>query len=193
MKVVCLLGSPRSGGNSAAIARRFCAVAERLGAEVSTFALNELDYRGCQACMACKTKRDSCILEDDLTPVLESVREADLLLMASPVYFGEISSQLKTFVDRTYSYFVPDFHTNPHPSRLSGGKKVVFVLTQGQSDETRFADIYPKYEYFFVERFRFAESHLIRACGVRGAGEAEGRPEVLKLAEETALRLCRAD
>ena len=117
MKIVSLLGSPRPNGNSARIAARFCTAAENLGAEVKTFALNKLNYRGCQACMACKTKLDRCILEDDLTPVLDAVRETDLLLLASPVYYGDLSSQLKGFIDRTYSYFVPDFHTNPKPSR----------------------------------------------------------------------------
>ncbi|MGA3118280.1 MAG: NAD(P)H-dependent oxidoreductase [Syntrophobacteraceae bacterium] len=48
MKVVCLLGSPRAKGNSAAIANRFCTTAEKLGAEVQAFALNKLEYRGCQ-------------------------------------------------------------------------------------------------------------------------------------------------
>ena len=63
--------------------------------------------------MACKTKLDRCILEDDLTRVLDAVREADVLLLASPVYYGDLSSQMKSFIDRTYSYFVPDFHTIP--------------------------------------------------------------------------------
>ncbi len=56
MKIVCLLGSPRPKGNSTAMAARFCETAEGLGAEVTTFALNKLKYRGCQACMTCKTK-----------------------------------------------------------------------------------------------------------------------------------------
>ena len=65
MKIVCLLGSPRPKGNSAAIAARFCEAAEGLGAEVTTFALNKLKYRGCQACMTCKTKLDKCVLKED--------------------------------------------------------------------------------------------------------------------------------
>ncbi|MGO8942464.1 MAG: NAD(P)H-dependent oxidoreductase, partial [Syntrophobacteraceae bacterium] len=56
MNIVCLLGSPREKGNSAAIANRFCSTAQGLGAEVKTFTLNNLKYRGCQGCMACKTK-----------------------------------------------------------------------------------------------------------------------------------------
>lgn len=190
MKIVSVLGSPRKNSNSSAIAERFCATARGLGAEIRTFTLNDLEYRGCQACMACKTKLEWCVLEDELTEVLEAVREADVLLLASPVYYGDVSSQLKSFIDRTYSYFVPDFHTNPNPCRLAPGKKLVFVLTQGHPDESKFADIFSKYDYFFRERYSFVESHLIRVCGVRDPGEIESRPDALISAEKIAGILC---
>jgi len=189
MKIVCLLGSPREKGNSVTIANRFCDTAERLGAKVQTFALNKLEYQGCQACMACKTKLDRCVLEDGLTEVLEAVGETDILVLASPTYFGDLSSQLKGFIDRSYSYLPPDYITNPGPSRLSPGKKLVFILTQGNPDQERFADIFERYDYFF-KWYGFAESHLIRACGVREAGAVEAREDVMKLAETTAEKLC---
>ncbi len=61
MKIICLLGSPRPKGNSAAMASKFCETAKGLGAEVTTFALNKLKYRGCQACMTCKTKLENSL------------------------------------------------------------------------------------------------------------------------------------
>jgi multimeric flavodoxin WrbA len=189
MKIACLLGSPRTKGNSATIAKHFCEAAEGLGAQVRTFALNKLQYRGCQACMACKTKLDKCILEDGLAEVLEAVRESDVLVMASPVYYGEVSSQLKGFIDRSYSYLAPDYLTNPKPSRLSEGKKLVLVLTQGNPDQERFAGIFERYDYFF-KWYGFTESYLIRACGVREAGEVAAREDVMKLAETTAEKIC---
>jgi len=190
MKVVCLLGSPRGKGNSSTIAGRFCETAQGLGAELKTYALNELDYRGCQGCMLCKTELDRCAVEDDLTEVLDAIRETDVLVIASPVYFWDISGQLKCFLDRTFSYLVPNFMTNPEPSRLSHGKKLVLILTQGNPDETKFTDIYPKFEYFF-SRFGFDDRHLIRACGVREPGEVEDREDVMRLADEMAATLCR--
>jgi len=190
MKIVCLLGSPREKGNSAAIAKRFCETAERLGAEIQTFALNKLEYRGCQGCMACKTKLDRCILEDDLTDVLEAVRETDVLVLASSVYYGDLSSQLKGFIDRSYSYLASDYLTNPQPCRLAAGKKLVFIVTQGNPDQERFADIFERYDYFF-KWYGFTESHLIRACGVREAGAVLANQDVMKLAETTAVKICR--
>jgi multimeric flavodoxin WrbA len=187
-RIVCVLGSPRLQGNSAAIAKRFCEEAEKLGASVETFVLNKLSYRGCQGCMACKTKLDRCVLKDDLTQVLDAVREADVLVMASPVYYGDVSSQLKAFIDRTFSYLVPDFATNPNPSRLKPGKKLVFVLAQAQPDEKLFSDIYPRYESFF-KWYGFDGSHLIRCAGVQAPGEAEKRADVMAQAAEVARAL----
>jgi multimeric flavodoxin WrbA len=139
--------------------------------------------------MACKTKLDRCVLEDDLTEVLEAVRETDVLVLASPVYFGDLSSQLKGFIDRSYSYLASDYLTNPKPYRLSEGKKLVFILTQGNSDQEMFADIFKRYDFFF-KWYGFAESRLIRACGVREAGEVAAREDVMKLAETTAEKIC---
>jgi multimeric flavodoxin WrbA len=122
MKIVCLLGSPRTNGNSSILASRFLATAAGLGAETRAFELNRLTYRCCQGCYACKTTLDSCIVQDDLTAVLEAVRAADVVVLATPVYYGDISGQLKCFIDRTFSYLVPDYVTNPNPSRLPPGK-----------------------------------------------------------------------
>ena len=189
MKVVCLLGSPREKGNSATIANRFCAAANRLGAQVETFALNRLEYRGCQGCMACKTKLDRCILQDELTTVLEAVRGTDVLVLATPIYYWDVTSQLKSFMDRTFSYLVPDFLTNPNRSRLAPGKRLVFIQVQGNPDTSMFTDVFPKFDYFF-KGYGFSETHLIRACGVRESGEIETHEDVLSFAEATAEKVC---
>ncbi|RLC07708.1 MAG: flavodoxin family protein [Deltaproteobacteria bacterium] len=183
MKTVCLLGSPRVRGNSAVLATRYCETAEKLGSEIQTFTLNKLSYRGCQACMTCKTKLDKCVLEDDLTHVLDAIREADVLVITTPVYFGEVSGQFKGFIDRTFSYLAAD-----HSSRLSPGKKLVFIQTQAEADQSKFADIFPRYESAF-KWYGFAETYLVRACGVYDKGEAEAREDLMRLAEETAEKV----
>lgn len=187
MKIVTLLGSPRSQGNSNAIARRFQETAANLGAEIRTFELNRLTYRGCQGCYACKKSLDHCILNDDLTEVLTAVTEADLVVLASPVYYGDVTAQLKGFIDRTYSYLKPDYLTNLTPSRLTP-KKLLFVLTQGHPDEALFADIFPRYDGF-LKWLGFTENHLLRLCGV-GPLTVDAVPEaILTQAEELASQL----
>ena len=188
MKITCVIASPRRKGNSVVLAKHLCDTAANLGAEVQTFFLNELQYRGCQACMACKTKLDKCALQDDLTEALESVRESDVLVMATPVYLWDVTSLLRSFIERTYSFFVSDFQTNPKPSRLSPGKKLVFIQTQGQPDEKLFADLFPRIEPVF-KRYGFTETHLIRGLGVRKLGEVATKEATMKLAEETAKKI----
>jgi multimeric flavodoxin WrbA len=187
MKIVTLLGSPRPASNSSAIANRFTETAAGLGAEIRTFEMNRLSYRGCQGCYVCKTRLDHCVLEDDLSVVLAAVQAADVVVLASPVYYGDITAQLKGFMDRTFSYLVPDYRTNPNPSRLTP-KKLVFVLTQGQPDESIFADIFPRYS-MFLQWMGFSEVNLIRACGIGPGGVDAPTDEALRQAEETARRL----
>ena len=186
MKIVSLLGSPRPGGTSATIANHFTKTAESLGAQIRTFELNRLSYRGCQACYACKTGLDRCVLTDDLSGVLAAVQEADVVVLASPVYYGDITSQLKGFIDRTFSYLVPDYHSNPQPSRL-GQKKLIIVLTQGNPDRATFSDVFPRYE-MFLKWQGFTDVRLVRACGV-GPGRDEVPEAVLLEAEETVRQL----
>ena len=189
MKITCLLGSPRKGANSSIIAERFRTTAQALGAEVRTFTLNDLNFRGCQGCMLCKTKLDRCALKDELTEVLEAVRETDVLVLASPVYYWDVSAQMKAFLDRTFSFLVPDFKTSPRPSRLEPGKKLVFILAQNNPDKKSFDNIFQKFDYFF-RAHGFTDTRLIRAFGVSAPGEVETHEDVMGLAEKTAKEIC---
>ncbi len=188
MKVTCVIGSPRPKGNTAAVANRFCDTAEKSGASVRRYSLNTLNFKGCQGCMGCKTKSDKCVLHDDLAEVLEDVREGDVLVMATPIYLWDVTSTLRAFIERTYSYFVPNFPTAANPSRLSPGKKLVFIQTQGQPGENMFADIFSRIEPIF-KRYGFTETHLVRVLGVRQPGEAEAKGEPMRQVEELAKKI----
>ena len=186
MKIVAVLGSPRPQGNSSTLARAFLKAAGERGAEVTEYFLNQMDFQGCQGCQgcgACKTRRDTCILEDDLTPVLQAVRDADVLVLASPVYFGDISGQLKCFFDRTYSYANPDFST-----RMPPGKTAIMVLAQANPDPDNFNDIFPRYERW-LKIFGCAPVHLLRVTGVREPGEVVSQTAALNAAAALAREL----
>ncbi len=186
MNIVAIYGSPRKKGNSAVLTHRFLEKVGELGAESRSYFLNTMTFKGCQACMGCKTKKDHCIVKDDLADVLEAVRASDVLVLATPVYFGDVSAQVKAFIDRTFSYLVPDFITNPEPSRLKPGKRLVFIQAQAQPDPNLYGDIYPKYEGFF-KPMGFRKNILIRACGVDEAGEVAGNPALMAEADAAAV------
>lgn len=188
MKIIALLGSPRLEGNSATITKRFLAAAEALGASTQSVALNTLSYRGCQACYACKTGSEACVLNDDLRDVLAAVSEADILVLATPVYYGDVTGQLKNYIDRTFSYLTPDYRTSSTPSRLTPGKKLVFIQTQGQPDAGIFGDIFPRYEKFLKWQ-GFNEAHLLRVCGVSAPDDVLSHDDLLQQADQTAALL----
>lgn len=186
MKIIAVLGSPQPRGNTAGLARAFLAAAREQGAEVQDYLVNQLNFKGCQGCRVCKTKSDACALEDDLTPVLKAIKEADILVLASPVYFGDLSGQFKCFLDRTFSYLNPDFS-----SRLPGGKHAVLVLAQGNPDPDKFADIFPRYEQW-LKLYGFETVHLLRAVGVREPGDIAAQPDLLSQAAGLARKLAGA-
>ncbi len=186
MKISCLLGSPRQNSNSAAIADRFNKIAESKGARVETVALNQLNYRGCQGCMACKTTSDKCVLKDDLANVLESLKSADVVVMAMPVYCSDVPGQFKCFLDRTFSYMKPNYMNESYPSRIPPGKKLVFIITQGAPVENMFAEIPQKYAAFLKFSMGIGDTHIIRAIGVGGGGAVGVPDQYLQKAEEIA-------
>lgn len=188
MKIVCLLGSPRKTGNSATVAARLMARAAALGAETETIWLNGLQYRGCQACYACKNGSESCVVKDDLTPVLEAVRTADAVVLASPVYYGDVSAQLKAFIDRTFCYLKPEYYARPDCSRLEPGKGVAMVLIQGHPDENSFADVFPRYDFFF-NWYGYRAGHLIRGLGISERSDVTKRDYLMEGADAVAEKL----
>ncbi len=180
MKILALLSSPRVHSNSTFLAETFLEACRAQGAEVETYHLNKMSYQGCQACMGCKTKAEACILEDDMTPVYEAIRSADVLVFASPVYFGDFSGQLKLALDRFYAYLTPDF-----ASRLPAGKQWVLFLAQADPNATQFADIFERFDVF-MKWLGFSPNHLLRGCGLMGPGEVASRAELLAQAKELA-------
>ena len=188
MKVVCLLGSPRVRGNSEQLAEEIMIPLQEKGAEIKSYHLNKLTYKGCQACMACKTKQDTCILKDELTEVMNEVKEAEVLILASPVYYGDVTGQMKCFIDRTFEYLVPDYITAEVPCRLPAGKRCAIVLVQGAPNEAQFSDVFPRYKGF-LDWYGFSEVDEVRACGVHAKGSVKENEDVLKRAKTVGKAL----
>jgi multimeric flavodoxin WrbA len=183
MKIVAVLGSPRPKGNTALMTEAFLEVARERGADTEVYLLNQMKIKGCQGCGKCKSESQVCVVEDDLKPVYEAIRGADMLVLASPVYFGDLSAQLKCFWDRTYAWVNPDFST-----RLAPGKEAVMLLAQANPAAEMFDDIHPRYERW-LKMFGFAGNHVVRAVGVREMGEVKAKAEVLRRVQELAMEL----
>lgn len=106
MKTIIIIdGGPRKNMNTAKLLQRFDEGARSVGSdiEVKTVRLYDFDYKGCMSCMVCKLKGKAsniCRFKDALTPVLEQIAQADGLVLGSPIYFGEVTGQMRAFLER---------------------------------------------------------------------------------------------
>lgn len=98
--VLIISASPRKGGNSDTLCDQFAKGAKEAGNEVEKLRLSELHIEYCSACYACK-KVGHCVKQDDMEYVLDKMRAADVIVLATPVYFYTMNAQLKTLIDRT--------------------------------------------------------------------------------------------
>ncbi|MDD4875752.1 MAG: flavodoxin family protein [Dehalococcoidales bacterium] len=99
MKAVAIIGSPREGGNTEILSRHTLKAIESEGLETEIIRLAGLDIHPCNACMVCR-QEERCPINDDLFPIYTKMKEAEAVILASPVYFGSVTAQLKAFMDR---------------------------------------------------------------------------------------------
>ena len=104
-KIVIIDGGPRKNFNTASMLQKFADGASSVSndIEVKTVRLYGMDYKGCMSCMGCKIKGKAsnvCKFKDPLTPVLEEIAGADGLVLGSPIYFGDVTGQMRTFLER---------------------------------------------------------------------------------------------
>ena len=98
-KVVIISASPRKGGNSDTLCEEFRRGCEEAGNQVVKISLRDKQINFCKACYYCK-KAGECIQKDDIPAILQQMTEADVIVLATPVYFYTMNGQLKTLIDR---------------------------------------------------------------------------------------------
>jgi multimeric flavodoxin WrbA len=131
MKVVAIQGSPRRGGNTEIVLEAVLAgLADATQPNLTMIRAAEKGIAGCRECFACQSVPDApgCANHDDMVGVYEAVMEADLVILASPVFCWGFTSQLKRVLDRLYACF--KFDKTP-PRCLLAGKKLALVVTSG--------------------------------------------------------------
>ncbi|CDX04441.1 NADPH-dependent FMN reductase [Desulfitobacterium sp. LBE] len=106
MKVIAVNGGPRKQWNTATLLHKALEGAQSVGAETDLFHLYDLNYKGCISCFGCKRKNSSrighCVLKDELTPLLKEVLKCDALLLGSPIYFGNVTGEMRSFLERLF-------------------------------------------------------------------------------------------
>ncbi|MHB8065378.1 MAG: flavodoxin family protein [Ruminiclostridium sp.] len=101
--IVVLSGSPRKGATTDRLVDAFVEGTESAGNTVSCFRVADMKIGGCQGCGHCFEEQGVCIQKDDMLPILNALRKADVLVLASPIYYFGVTAQLKLVIDRTYA------------------------------------------------------------------------------------------
>lgn len=98
-RIVILNGSPRRNGNTSALVKRFTEGAENAGHEVKEFFLDRMEIHGCKGCFGGHSSRECpCVQKDDMAQIYPAVRECDVVVLASPLYYWNMSGQLRMAV-----------------------------------------------------------------------------------------------
>lgn len=106
MEIIAISGSARKNGNTATMLKNYLEGASSVSKKINTRMINlyDLQYTGCIGCLGCKAKKSNnygkCIVKDDIYDLLREVTMADAVVFGSPIYFGEITGQLRSFLER---------------------------------------------------------------------------------------------
>lgn len=104
-KVLILAGSPRINGNSSALCDEFARGAVEAGHTVERIDIAKKNVKGCLGCNGCYRNEGICVQKDDMEEIREKMLQADVIVLASPIYFYSMSAQLKAVIDRTYAFY----------------------------------------------------------------------------------------
>lgn len=126
-KVVALMGSPRKNGNTSNLIKEIIRGAEKSGAETKVFNLIDMNIKPCQACYYCR-KHESCSIKDDMQELYESIKDADAIIIGSPIYMFQVTGQMKQLMDRLYPLLSGE---NGIYQLRYGRKKTVAVYSHG--------------------------------------------------------------
>jgi multimeric flavodoxin WrbA len=128
VKVLGINGSPRIGGNTDILLDKVLEGAESKNAETEKIILNKLKFVPCQECEGMKDDGE-CIIHDDMHELYKKIKEADALVLASPVFFGSLSAQTKMMIDRFQCVWRLKYMLNGDTGYKK--KKAVFISVEG--------------------------------------------------------------
>jgi len=167
--IVVLSGSPRKEGNTEMLAAAFVDGAKSANKNVVAFRTADMQISGCKACEHCFTEKGVCVQKDDMLPILEALKTADALVLASPVYYFDMTAQLKLAIDRTFALL--NIQT---PIR-----KTAFLLTCGDQTEEAAEGAVVTYKSICAYS-KWEDAGVIIATGLHKPGEIAGRAELEK-------------
>ena len=150
MEALAINGSPRKKWNTAQMLESALKGAADAGAQTEMVHLYDYTYKGCTSCFECKRKGGKsygkCAMQDALTEVLAKALRAEILILGSPIYFGDVSGEIRSFFERLV--FPLTSYDREIPSLFTGSKKTAVIYTMNVADDS----VYRPFQQMSLER-----------------------------------------
>ena len=177
MNILILSGSPRKGGNTELLVEAFVKGASQKH-HVEVVSVHDYKVNPCMGCNACfKSESNSCVQKDDMPLIYKKMAMADMLVIASPVYFYGLSAQLKAVIDRFHNPIRDTFHI----------KKTALLLVGAASLPELFDGILAQYR-LCLNFFKLEDAGRVLVRGVKDKGDIQNT-EAIQKANELGLNI----
>lgn len=181
--ILILNGSPRVKGNTATLVSAFAEGAEAAGHTVSRFDLGTMDIHGCRGCCGGgKSVAHPCVQRDGMDQIYPGYMAADVVVLASPMYYWSITGQLKCAFDRLFAVAELD------PNYANPIKDAVLLMAAEGDTEENFAPVRAYYETL-LRHMSWRDAGIVYAGGNFHAGDIQGKPEQIEQARRLGERL----
>lgn len=168
--IVILNGSPRKNGNTSVLVKKFTEGAESVGNTVTEFFLDRMDIHGCKGCFGGHSSKECpCVQKDDMTKIYTAVRDCDVIVLASPLYYWNMSGQLRTTVDRLFALEEGDGNL----LRGHGRACALLMAAEGHG----FEDVLLYYEHL-MDHLKWKNLGHVLAGGNGDIGDIADKPEL---------------
>lgn len=172
-KVLIISTSLRGGSNSELLAKECEKGAREAGHEVELISLKGKDIRFCIGCLSCQ-KTGHCVLKDDVADIMAKVREAEVIIYATPIYYYEMSGQMKTLLDRLNPLYSTDYKF----------KEIYMIATAAEDEADTFDKAYNGLQGWVDCFEKAALKGIVTGGGIDAANEAVRHTGVLQKAYE---------
>lgn len=184
MNILAINGSPNRRGHGAKILEVMLKTAAEAGCKTELIHIYDKRISGCAACDHCKRSAEaSCAVDDAMQPLYRKIKAADVVVISTPVYMGQVTGPLKTFLDRWYAFLDAKFRVRNLP-----GKKLVVVVTSGAPAGT-YSDVARYLKRWMGDFLKMVPVAVIEAGGLKRGGHPD--PQTMKKAEKVGQSLAR--
>ena len=189
MKIIALCGSPRKNGNTETLLKEAVRGIEEAGHVVHTFYLNAMKIKPCQDCGGCNDT-GKCILRDDMDQITDAIRDADRIILASPIFFFSLSAQAKLMIDRCQSFWCEKYllHKSIDPGK--SGRKGLLIMVGGMKKDIGIHCGEACAKAFF-RTVSVPEHETIYYLGIDAKGDILNHPTAMQDAFESGRKLVK--